>query len=174
MHALAADPSHVLVVSKDRITAGDGLKAHELEGKAVLSTRTNCALFEFLNACHVPTHFVSRVADSPHAFVAKRCAMVPVEWVARRLATGSFLKRHPHVAEGTRFAPPKLETFFKDDANHDPFWSEETLAGAGLQVGGVTIGKRHVTQMLVLTRLVFELLERGEHVFANLTDMCAL
>lgn len=90
----------------------------------------------------------------------------------RRVATGSFLKRHAHVREGTRFAPPKLETFFKDDANHDPFWSEETLVAARLQLGHVTIEERHVRRMLALTRLVFELLERAwasvSHVLVDL------
>lgn len=39
----------VLVLSKDRITAGDGVKAHNLEGKAEISNQTNGKIFEILN-----------------------------------------------------------------------------------------------------------------------------
>jgi phosphoribosylaminoimidazole carboxylase/phosphoribosylaminoimidazole-succinocarboxamide synthase len=82
------DPSLVFVRSKDRITAGDGAKSHEMRGKAVLSTQTNCALFEFLQSVGIPTHFVGRVGGASHpdadrSFVAKKCAMIPIEWVAR-------------------------------------------------------------------------------------------
>lgn len=166
----------VYIVSKDRITAGDGVKAHEMKGKAKLSTQTNAAIFEFLNAAGVKTHFVSRVSSNSHnaeiAFVARDCAMIPIEWVTRRVATGSYLKRNPHVKEGYRFAPPKLETFFKDDANHDPYWSLETLAEAKLNCGGLIITETHVEEMLTVTQLVFELLERVWSTFDHsLIDM---
>jgi phosphoribosylaminoimidazole carboxylase/phosphoribosylaminoimidazole-succinocarboxamide synthase len=43
-------PNQVLVLSKDRITAGDGAKAHDLEGKAAISNETNGRVFELLNS----------------------------------------------------------------------------------------------------------------------------
>lgn len=164
------------ILSKDRITAGDGIKSHEMVGKSILSTQTNAAVFEFLNAAGVKTAFVSRVSksspDHERAFIAKSCAMIPIEWVARRVATGSFLKRHPSVKEGFRFYPPKLETFFKDDANHDPFWSVETLVNSGLEANGVKVDKALVEEMFAVTSLVFELLERAwSTVDHSLIDM---
>jgi len=104
-------PGSVLVQSMDKITAGDGERAHDLSGKAAISTATTCKVFELLNNVGVKTHYIKRASET--AFVAKKCDMIPIEWVTRRVATGSFLKRNVGVKEGYRFNPPKLETFFK-------------------------------------------------------------
>ena len=167
----AENPNWVFIESKDRTTAGDGVKSHEMKDKSMYSTRTNAAIFEYLNAVGVPTSFVSRVEGSSKAFVAKNCEMVPIEWVTRRLATGSFLKRHPNVKEGYRFAPIKLETFFKDDANHDPFWSLDSIKEAEFDKIG-KLSEAQVERMCMLTRLVFQLLERAwQTLDHSLVDM---
>jgi phosphoribosylaminoimidazole-succinocarboxamide synthase len=67
--------------------------------------------------------------------------MIPIEWVTRRLASGSFVQRHPRIPEGYRFYPPKHETFFKDDANHNPQWSTEEIIAAKFKVNGLEIGE---------------------------------
>ncbi|XP_066998660.1 bifunctional phosphoribosylaminoimidazole carboxylase/phosphoribosylaminoimidazole succinocarboxamide synthetase isoform X2 [Anabrus simplex] len=156
---ISSFPGHVLVQSKDRITAGDGAKAHELEGKAAISNQTNGKVFEILNSVGLRTAYVKSAGDT--AFIAKKCAMIPIEWVTRRLATGSFLKRRPGVPEGYRFNPPIQETFFKDDENHDPQWSEEQIVSAKFKLNGVTIGQDEVDIMRKTTVLVFEVLERA-------------
>lgn len=46
---IVGDSDNVLMVSKDRITAGDGAKAHDMEGKSVISTATTAKIFEYLN-----------------------------------------------------------------------------------------------------------------------------
>ncbi|XP_049783716.1 bifunctional phosphoribosylaminoimidazole carboxylase/phosphoribosylaminoimidazole succinocarboxamide synthetase [Schistocerca cancellata] len=157
--ALEDSPDLVYVESKDRITAGDGVKAHDLEGKAAVSNRTNCKVFELLNSVGLKTSFVKHAGEK--AFIAKKCEMVPIEWVTRRLATGSFLKRHPGVPEGYRFNPPLQETFYKDDANHDPQWSEEQIISANFNLNGVVIGQDEVDIMCKTTVVVFEVLEKA-------------
>ncbi|KAK7874428.1 hypothetical protein R5R35_001523 [Gryllus longicercus] len=160
-------PGHVLLQSKDRITAGDGVKAHNMEGKAAISNQTNGKIFELLNSVGVRTAYVKSAGEK--SFISKKCEMIPIEWVARRLATGSFLKRNPGVPEGYRFNPPVQETFFKDDANHDPQWSEQQIVSADFNVNGRRIGQDEVDIMRRTTILVFEILEK-----AWATRNCAL
>lgn len=159
VYDLPANPGLCLLLNKDRITAGDGVKKHDLAGKAAISNATNGKVFSILNEAGLETAYVCQV--SPTAFVSRKCEMIPIEWVTRRLATGSFCKRYPSVKEGYRFAPPKQETFFKDDANHDPQWTEEEIITAGFEFNGRKIGRNEVDIMRETSIVVFEILEKA-------------
>jgi phosphoribosylaminoimidazole-succinocarboxamide synthase len=112
------NPFEVDVISKNDITAGDGLQHDVIEGKAAASTRTTCNIFELLESRGVPTHFVRRVDGT--TFRARHVEMIPLELVARRYATGSYLDRFAGYTDGTLFENLVFEVFEKDDANHDP------------------------------------------------------
>lgn len=170
VYKLVDEPSNVLLQSKDRITANNAQKSHDLEGKAAISTDTTCRIFELLQAVGIKSHYVRQHSDT--AVVTQSCDMIPIEWVTRRVATGSFLKRNPGVKEGTRFTPVKLETFYKDDAAGDPEWSKEQILAAEMKHGGITIGPAEVTAMGKTTIAVFEILEKAwSSLDCSLIDM---
>jgi len=108
----------VLIESKNDITAGDGAKRDSTDDKSVLSTEITCNCFSLLNAVGIPTHFIKR--EGEQVFLARLVKMLRVELVARRIATGSYLQRHPKVEEGTIFPELVFEMFYKDDSQHDP------------------------------------------------------
>jgi len=120
----------VMIRSKDDITAGDGAQHDVIDGKAAASTTTTCNIFQLLNGQGVPTHFLEQL--DAVTFRARRVEMIPLELVARRIATGGFLDRNADVADGTVFADLVFEVFEKDDANHDPLL-EFDFAGDGLR-----------------------------------------
>ena len=153
IYAYPADDCLAFLVSKDLITAGDGTRLNELAGKSRWSTITTANVFRLLNEEDIDTHFVEQINDV--TLLIRRCQMLPIEWVMRRIATGSYLKRHPEVSEGTRFEPVLVETFLKDDARHDPQVWEDDIVNMGLA------GAPEIEWMTQQGRRVFETLERA-------------
>jgi amidophosphoribosyltransferase len=152
VYAARDDPALAVIVHKDDITAGDGARRNQLPGKGKLSGRTTANVFRLLRAAGIPTHFVAVPADEE--MIVRRCAMIPLEVVMRRVATGSYLKRNA-VPEGTRFDPTIVEFFFKDDANHDPL-----VDAAWIVENGVATAEE-IDRLTEIGRQVFATLEEA-------------
>ena len=153
IYACPGDDTLAFMVNKDSITAGDGVRRNELAGKSRWSTITTANVFRLLNDEDIATHFVEQINDV--TLLIRRCSMLPIEEVMRRIATGSYLKRHPEVNEGTRFEPVLVETFLKDDARHDPQIWEADIVTMGLATAP------EIEWMAQQGRRVFETLERA-------------
>jgi len=153
IYAHPDEPALVILRHKDGITAGDGARRSELPGKGALAGRTTANVFTLLGNAGIATHFVA--APEPTLTVARRCTMLPLEVVTRRLATGSYVRRHPELAEGTRFEPPLVEYFLKDDAAHDPLISAAELVASNHATAD------DVARMAAVARQVFLLLEQA-------------
>jgi len=169
----------VLIESKDDLTAGDGEKHHLMEDKGQLANRTTCNVFDFLlhNLSEdVPISFLRKETET--TFSAQQARMIPIELVARRLATGSYLKRHPEVNEGAPFkGPPLVEFFLKDDKRHDPLmvydanFEQVILYDAKKPLPGGYIANHPedkfglhsdlVDTLIAMTQRVFEVLEKA-------------
>lgn len=153
IYAHPHDDSLAYMVNKDQITAGDGARRNQLTGKSRWSTITTANIFRLLNQAHIATHLVKQINDV--TLLVNRCTMLPVEQVQRRIATGSYLKRHPEVSEGARFEPVLVETFLKDDARHDPQIWQEDIIKMGLATA------QEIDWMAAQGQRVFETLERA-------------
>ncbi len=151
IYAHPADPALAYMVHKDTISAGDGARRNVIQGKGALSCRTTSNVFKLLAQAGLPTHFVEKTDET--TMLVRRCQMIPLEVVMRRMATGSYLKRHPEVAEGTRFEPLLVEFFLKDDARHDPQIMPEDISREGIASAA------EVEAMAALGRKTFETLE---------------
>jgi phosphoribosylaminoimidazole-succinocarboxamide synthase len=140
------------MVHKDAITAGDGARRDVIAGKGELSCRTTSAVFRYLGERGIDTHYITML--DPHTMLVRRAEMIPIEWVARRLATGSYVRR-TGTPEGTRFDPVVLELFLKDDARHDPQITAEEAVSDGLCRRG------EIEEGLAVTDRVFLALEEA-------------
>jgi phosphoribosylaminoimidazole carboxylase/phosphoribosylaminoimidazole-succinocarboxamide synthase len=116
------DPTRVILLAKDDITAGDGAKHDIIPDKGKIATQTACNVFRLLQACRIPVAFDAQ--GGVDWFIAPACRMLPYEVVTRREAHGSFLKRAPHLTKGQLFPKLIVEFFLK---TKDRRWNEHEL-----------------------------------------------
>ncbi len=117
-------PDLVAVEYKDDATAFNALKKAQLTGKGALNCRISALLFEHLERCGIPTHYLG-VRDSLWMMV-RPVRVIPVEVVVRNIAAGSLCRQLP-IAAGSRLQPALIDLYYKDDALGDPLLSEARL-----------------------------------------------
>src|SRR3982751_3256469 len=122
------EPGTVIQYFKDDATAGNGAKKDTIEGKGVLNNRISEYLMTQLQGIGVPTHFVRRL--NMREQLVKEVEIVPLEVVVRNVAAGSLSKRLG-IEEGTALPRSIIEYYYKNDALHDPWVSEEHITAFG-------------------------------------------
>jgi len=115
-YEVVGKPNLVIMQAKDDITAFDNPDlTRKFGSKARCATSTTCRMFELLAAAGIPVAFVHQLSETE--FLAPKVKMILLEVVARRLAVGSFIKRHPEMQhpdnEPYRFARLFTEFFLK-------------------------------------------------------------
>ena len=104
------DPMLVRVRTLDCLTANDAeIKADLPIAKD--KTSQNVEVMSYLKEHDIPCAFVSR--NDATTFIARKCQMLPIEFVVRRRAFGSYLKRHHYAKAGDIFDPLVEEMFHK-------------------------------------------------------------
>ncbi|MEM7047566.1 MAG: phosphoribosylaminoimidazolesuccinocarboxamide synthase [Pseudomonadota bacterium] len=104
----------VLLQAKDTLTGGDAAVRAEINQIGAAKTRQAAKTMGLLARCGIPTAFIEQQGDI--ALLCDQCEMLPLEFVVRRYAWGSFLKRRPDFSQTQpyRFDQPLWEIFHKD------------------------------------------------------------
>ena len=119
----------VKITYKDDLTAFDGIKKATKTGKGKINLQISNLIFNFLESKGIHTHFVKQ--ESENVIIAKYLEIVPLEFVVRNIAAGSFVRRYG-LEKGVKFDRPIFELFLKSDELHDPLITPEVALKMGL------------------------------------------
>jgi phosphoribosylaminoimidazole-succinocarboxamide synthase len=111
------DPDLLISEFKDSITAFNGEKKSNEEGKGSLNNAISSELFRYLDEKGIPTHFVDML-DENH-MLHKRAEVILIEVIVRNIATGS-LSRNLGIEDGKVLPFTLVEFDYKDDELGDP------------------------------------------------------
>ena len=144
------DPDKLIIKYKNSLTAGNGAKKADMEGKGALNCRISNIIFGYLESNGVPTHFVREIDET--AIEVKKVEIVPLEVIVRNVAAGSFSKRYGGE-EGSALRCPVLEYSYKCDELGDPLINDYHIMALGLAT------REELDEIAAITFRVNELLK---------------
>lgn len=111
------EPNVLWVEYLNQVTALNGAKKDQIQGKGELNNQITGLIFEKLQEKGIKSHFIKQLSKTEQ--LIEQVQMIPLEVVLRNVAAGSFSKRLG-IEEGTPLAFPVVEFYFKEDALDDP------------------------------------------------------
>ncbi|TFB14692.1 phosphoribosylaminoimidazolesuccinocarboxamide synthase [Filobacillus milosensis] len=119
------DQSDVLIVEyKNDLTAFNGEKKAQEQGKGALNNQISSILFERLNREGISNHWLEQLNQTEQ--LVQHNEIIPIEVVVRNIAAGSLAKRIG-LKEGRELAFPIVEYYYKDDDLGDPLINEDHI-----------------------------------------------
>ena len=119
-------PHTIKIVAKDFLTGGDAARKEEITDIGIQKTKQASNVFKMLEFNNISTSFIELI--SPNTMLCDECEMLPLEFVVRRYAWGSFLLRNNQykkdIQNPHRFNKPVWEIFHKHSAVMPPHVNE--------------------------------------------------
>ena len=94
-------PNTIKMVAKDFLTGGDAARKEEILDIGIQKTKQASNVFKMLEHNNIETSFKELI--SPNTMLCEECNMLPLEFVVRRYAWGSFLLRNNQYKKSPPF-----------------------------------------------------------------------
>ena len=125
----AKTSNQVVATYKDDATAFNNLKKGQIKNKGRINNTISSYLFELLNHCDVPTHFIKKIDKNSQ--LLQKVDIIPIEVLVRNFFAGSLSKKFG-IKEGTKLPDTLIEYCLKSDKLGDPHISKEHILNLGL------------------------------------------
>ena len=125
----AKTANQVVAVYKDDATAFNNLKKGQIKNKGRINNAISAYLFEILNHCDIPTHFIKKIDKNSQ--LLQKVEIIPIEVLVRNFFAGSLSKKFG-IKEGTKLPDTLIEYCLKSDKLGDPHISTEHILNLGL------------------------------------------
>ena len=125
----AKTANQVVATYKDDATAFNNLKKGQIKNKGRINNTISSYLFELLNHCDVPTHFIKKIDKNSQ--LLQKVDIIPIEVLVRNFFAGSLSKKFG-IKEGTKLPDTLIEYCLKSDKLGDPHISTEHILNLGL------------------------------------------
>ncbi len=123
------DPEKLIMEFRDSLTAFDGKKKSEAQGKGYFNAQISATLFELLEDKGIRTHFDRMHSDTE--MVVDAVEIVLIEVIVRNIAAGSLTKKYPFKT-GDKLDPPIIIFDYKSDKFGDPMINDDMALAMGL------------------------------------------
>ena len=124
LYRVIRHPTKLLLFFKDSLTAFQGRKTGQFEGKGEICRNISSLIFRYLKKNSIPTHWLADIGKRES--LCLKTKIIPLEVVVRNRLAGSTAKRLG-FKEGKRLMEPLLEFYYKKDELDDPFVSQEQI-----------------------------------------------